>query len=309
MTDRFRDEIICRHCGKAYLAITVSHLRYRHSYIGEHPVNDYKRRYNLKFAKCTQTRRRHSRYMVGVVTARGQRWTRKRLLTEIRRAHRAGEGLSVTVAPIKWCRAAERLFGSWRSAVEAAGLNYDELLLLHRWSRQRIVEEIHELARQGTPLDRSHIRRRHSALFHSAVVWFPSSWGKALRAAGFDPAQHKKSRGCWDRRKAAEWVRQRVKHGRSILARDVPSDLRRYAQYKFESGWTGFVESLGIVYPGKRLRHWSKNLVLQEIRRLTTAGQAMHSSAVKRVDDALVRQARKYFKSWDAARAAAKRAR
>lgn len=223
MTDRFRDEVICRHCGKAYLAITVSHLRHRHSYVGEHPINDYKRRYNLKFAKCTQTRRRHSRYMVQVFKARGQRWTRKQLLTEIRRAHRAGEGLNLTAAPIKWRRAAERLFGSWPNAVGAAGLNYDDLLLLQRRSHRQIIGQIHELAQQGMPLDATHIQRQHSALFHSAKAWFPSSWGNALRAAGIDPAQHKKSRGRWDRRKAAEWVRQRVKHKRSILARDVPS--------------------------------------------------------------------------------------
>jgi len=236
---------------------------------------------------------------------RGQHWTRSRLIAEIRRHHRAGVPLRITVAPVKLVRAGQRLFGSWKAAVEKAGLHYDDLLLLRRWSREKVIEMIQKLAGDGVPINGTHIRRRYPFLFAAAIVQFPSSWGKALRAAGFDPDEHKKRRGRWDKQKAEDWVRKRVENRRSILVRDVPGDLKDFAQYHIDGGWSGFVESLGIPYPGKKDRRWTKELVLNEIRRWDSNGQAMHYSAMKRQDSNLLKKAIIFYGSWDRARTAA----
>jgi len=252
------------------------------------------------------TRKKASQSKDAYWEARGQHWTRSRLIAEIRRLHQAGRPLRITKAPVKVIHAGEKLFGSWKAAVEKAGLRYDDLLQLHRWSQEKIVSKIHELAKNGVPLDATSIRKRYSFLFHASKVWFPSSWGNALRAAGFDPTQHKKHRGRWHRQKAAAWVQNRIEMGRSILALDIPSDLKNFAQYHFDNGWCGFVESLGIEYPGKKNRDWTKNLVIQEIRRWASKKQPVHYSAIKRKDSNLLKKAIAFFGSWDAARAVAR---
>ncbi len=209
------------------------------------------------------------------------------------------------MAPIKLVRAAEKLIGSWKKAVEEAGFDYDKLLLLNRWNRKKIITTIWKMAEDGVPLDATSIRQDNSPLFCAAKLWFKGSWGSALEAAGIDPNEHKKHKGRWDRKKAGEWVQIRLKKGQSILARDIPADLKNFAQYHFDGGWAGFVESLGITYPGKRDRIWTKDLVLEEIRRMQSEGEPLNYSAVKISDSNLLRKALEFFGKWDKALTAA----
>jgi hypothetical protein len=302
---RTTHSVVCKHCQKKFLAITVSHLRKSHDYRGDHPVLKYKRRFGLQFSMCGKTRERFSQRANAHWEKLGQHWTKPRLIAEIKRLHRAGHPLRLTVAPIKLVRAAEKLIGSWKAAVEEAGLQYDDLLLLNRWSRKKIITTIWKLAEDGIPLDATSIRRDYSPLFCATKLWFKSNWGNALEAAGIDPKEHKKHRGRWDRQKAGEWVRKQVEKGNSILARDIPVDLKNFAQYYVDGGWAGFVESLGISYPGKRDRIWTKDLVLEEIRRMQSEGERLHYSAVKVSDSNLLRKALEFYGKWDIALTAA----
>lgn len=302
---RTTDSVICKHCQKKFLAITVSHLRNSHGYRGDHPILKYKRRFGLQFSMCGKTREKFSQRMDAYWERLGQHWTRPRLIAEIRRLHRAGHPLRLTVAPIKLVRAAEKVIGSWKSAVEEAGLKYDDLLLLNRWNRKKIITTIWKLAEDGVPLDATSIRRNYFSLFCATKLWFKSNWGNALEAAGINPEEHKKHRGRWDRKKAGVWVQKQFEKGQSILARDIPADLKNFAQYHINGGWAGFVESLGISYPGKRDRNWTRDLVLEEIRRIQSESEPLNYSAVKISDSNLLRKALEFFGKWDSARAAA----
>lgn len=140
----------------------------------------------------------------------------------------------------------------------------------------------------------------------SAVKHFPKSWGKALRAAGLDPDQHKMPRGPWDEPAAASWVQERLGKRQSILARDVPLDLSHFVWRRLGKGWADFVGALGIAYPGlKKRRDWTEVKLVAEIRRWTAAGNPLNYRAVADNYQALIHQARKFFGSWDRARAAA----
>jgi hypothetical protein len=266
------------------------------------------RRFGLKISWCEATRRQMQESTNQIWASRGQHWIPAKVIAEIRRVHRDGGSLRLTTAPIRLIRAGEKLFGSWKAAVEKAGLSYDDLLLLHRWNREKIIARILQLAAEGVPLDATFIRKHYSYLFCAAVVYFPSSWGNALRAAGFNPAEHKKCRGDWDRRKAEHWLREAIRRKRSIRAGDIPRGLKNFAQYHITGGWSGFVESLRIPYPGKRRhRSWSRATVLDEIRRHHAAGSLAKASVMKRVDSQLTKEAWKYFPTWDAAVVAALR--
>ena len=93
----------------------------------------------------------------------------------------------------------------------------------------------------------------------------------------------------------------------SASTADVPRKIKDFVWQSLKIGWADFVESAGIPYPGirKRQNFWTREKVLEEIRRWDAEGHPMNYRAVKLDYAALHHQARKYFKSWDAARAAA----
>jgi hypothetical protein len=300
------DHVTCKHCMKDYRAITVFHLRNIHGYEGDHPVNDYKREFGLQWASCGESRKKKSEAKGDFWAKRGQHWTRDTLLAEIRRIHRTGRSLRRTRVAVRLYEAGRRLFGSWQGAIEEAGLNFEEATGVRRWTPERVIEAIHALAEQGIPLSASYIAANHPSLYTAAIKRFPSSWGKALQAADIDPKEHKTPRGRWDRPRAEAWVRSRAAKGRSLLARAVPDDLVGFVHRRLQTGWGEFVESLGLPYPGiKKCRDWTKKKLLEEIRRWKRAGHRLNYRAVKSEYQALIHQARKYYGSWDRARAAA----
>jgi hypothetical protein len=117
-----------------------------------------------------------------------------------------------------------------------------------------------------------------------------SCYRSALRAAGLDPDERKKPRGPWTRVKAEDWVRRRVVKGVSILARDAPRDLLGFVSRRLGASWTGFVESLGVPYPGiKKRRDWTAAGVVSEIRRWEAEGYPLRYKRVQEGYQAEVR--------------------
>jgi len=91
------------------------------------------------------------------------------------------------------------------------------------------------------------------------------------------------------------------------LARDAPSKLFQFVREQLKVGWMEYLESLGVHDHGSHsIRRWSRETVISEIRRWHSEGQPLNSSAIVQVDQSLVIQARKFFTSWDSARAAAR---
>lgn len=121
-------------------------------------------------------------------------WTRSRILSRIQALH--GDG-----ADLSWRNVSTRLdpqlaaaatkpsrFGSWRAAIEAAGLNYDEIRRYRDWDEERILQEVRELAADGRPLSSKDIQDWDVGLFHAAIRRF-RTWDECLQAAGLDATE------------------------------------------------------------------------------------------------------------------------
>ena len=298
--------VTCRHCGKKYRAITALHLRNIHGYEDEHPILEYKSEFELRFAICPDARKKIRHAKVAFWAEQGKHWTAPDVLNAIRRLHEKGVRLRRKKVPVRLYEIGRRLFGTWRAAVETAGLNYEEVSGVRRWRRKRVIERIQQIAAAGVPLNSTHVQQHYPFLHRAAIKLFPHSWAKALQAAGLDPDEHKMARGTWDEQKAIQWVRNRAAGKQSLLARDAPRDLLGFVQRQLGMGWAAFVESLGLTYPGvKKCLDWSKGKLLSEIRRWHALGHRLNYRAVKLEYQALIHQSRKYFGSWDRARAAA----
>ena len=299
-------KVTCRLCRRRFAAITFKHLVFIHGYEREHPIEEYKERFCLAKALCPRGRKKIKKSKKEYWADRGRDWSRLKILDAIRRRHRSRRSLRSKRVPVRLEQAARRLFGSWEIAIRKAGLEYDAITAKRRWTPERIISQIRQLARNQVPLNATYIERQHGALYRAAVRAFPSSWGKAVRAAGLDPTEHKQRRGSWDRDKAVNWVRSRIQKKRSILAKDAPRDLKCFVWDHLDLNWTDFIESFGISYPGiKKRRDWNKKSVVEEIRRWQAQGKQMNYSALKAEYQALLCQAKRFFKSWDAARDAA----
>jgi hypothetical protein len=116
-------------------------------------------------------------------------WTKESVLALIAREHRSGRDMvQARVAerlgdgPV---RAAKYCFGSYRNAIEAAGLPYPPKQPLRFWSRHNVLDTLRSLSADGVDLRQSKVRKSHSPLFLAAVHYF-GAYGNAIVEAGIN---------------------------------------------------------------------------------------------------------------------------
>ena len=80
--------------------------------------------------------------------------------------------------------AAVRLFGSWREAIEAAGLDYSKIRRYQKWSRDKVLQQIKEAHAKGKPINSNAMQQNNKPLYMAAIKRF-GNWESAVKAAGF----------------------------------------------------------------------------------------------------------------------------
>ena len=118
------------------------------------------------------------------------RWNRKTIIDEIRELHRAGEELNYSSAEanhLNLVRAAAWHYGTWKQAVELAGLDYEAVSKYRRWTRERVIQTIRDHHQAGRDLSwRSVSLVLDPSLAAAALrsnVGF-ETWREAVEAAG-----------------------------------------------------------------------------------------------------------------------------
>lgn len=81
--------------------------------------------------------------------------------------------------------AAERLFGSWKNAIEACGFDYDDIRKYKRWSKKKVVKAIKKLHDEKKEISSNYIQNNNKPLYMASVRNF-RSWGRAVKTAGID---------------------------------------------------------------------------------------------------------------------------
>lgn len=81
--------------------------------------------------------------------------------------------------------AAVRIWGSWKDAIEACGLDYTDVRKYRVWSDEQVVHEIIELHKLHSPLSSKYVQTEHKPLYMAAIRRF-GGWCETLRKAGID---------------------------------------------------------------------------------------------------------------------------
>jgi len=121
-----------------------------------------------------------------------QRWTRDEILERIREMNAQGHDLldprfKTRNRSLYLAACAHRYFGSWRRAVEAAGLDHERMRESRVWTQGRILRTIQDLAAQGKPLGWAYIEEHEPGIYRAARRKENfGSWAAALQAAGVD---------------------------------------------------------------------------------------------------------------------------
>src|SRR6185437_6593843 len=143
-------------------------------------------------------------------------WDKARIKTQLKRLCRAGANLSYNALAKKnqsLVSAAAYHYGSYRAAVEAAGINYAEVTRRPRWTKQIIIQQIKHAKRAGEDLHWSAVTKRNDELARAAFASLQprlfGKWDRALHAAGLDADEISRYRK-WDRDSVVYELRARA---------------------------------------------------------------------------------------------------
>ena len=188
----------------------------------------------------------------------GRVWTKEKLIAEIKRLHEAGVDLSPTAiqktqsALFSSARSRSH-FGSWRAAIEAAGLDYEGFKRIkQRWTREEIVERIRELHAQGHDLLDPSFKIKHRGLYLAACAHrYFGSWRRAVNAAGLDHEKMRESR-VWTRARILRTIQELNAGGKPLgwayIEEHEPGIYRAARRKENFGSWMGALEAAGVSY-------------------------------------------------------------
>ena len=186
----------------------------------------------------------------------GRVWTREKLIDKIRELDSQGVDLSPTAiqkthsALFSSARSRSH-FGNWRDAVEAAGLQYDDIKRIkQKWSREEILVQIREYHAGGHDLLNPMFKIKHRNLYLAACAHrYFGSWRRAIVAAGLDHEKMRESR-VWTKDRILRTIREMAKSGRplgwAVIEVSCPGVYRAARRKENFGSWQGAVVAAGL---------------------------------------------------------------
>lgn len=189
-----------------------------------------------------------------------RKWDQSTIASEITGMHHRGEDLSyagVAHTRIALLRAATRYFGSWKAAIEFAGVPYDDVRKYRSWTRERIIDQIRDMHQQGVDLSWRHVSTMVDPQLAAAATKRKhfGSWSRALEEAGIAYSEVRRYRQ-WNDDAIIESIRARHAEGLDLNAKSVEETditLITAARRRYES-WHKALEAAGLDYTSIVLR-------------------------------------------------------
>jgi DNA-binding protein H-NS len=258
-------------------------------------------------------------------------WTRECIIRQLLDRESKGLPLNVGRQGIDSAlhSAAQRIFGSWQNAIQAAGIAPRQMPSGKRWSPAKILVAIRHLARRQRPLTALQMERHHHNIVTAARRHF-GSWNKAVLAAGVDPSKLRRVLP-WKPERIIEAILTRALRNDSLSARQVEPRSLTAAAKRFFGSWPAAVAAAGLdpamtarqskrqsppmvevrsrgktkSSGGDRKQRWNKDRVIASLQLRLAACKRMNGTALAREDASLYDAMRRYFGNWREAMRAA----
>ena len=241
-------------------------------------------------------------------------WTKEEILRALRRLHKAKADLSYNALAARQqslVSAAAYHFGSYRKAVEAAGIDYASVTRRPRWTKPMIIGLIKSAKRKGDDLHWSAVTRRRDELAKAAFASLQprlfGSWDRALQSSGLDADEVNRYRK-WDKERILYEFRTRSREREALnsgaVQREDPG-LHAAAVRHFSSYDDALRAARLDPERIRARRSWDKAEVIRRLKAARQAGEHLSDSSIRRTDPALYGAAVRLFGSFTAARAAA----
>jgi hypothetical protein len=243
-----------------------------------------------------------------------KKWDKPRILETLTKLHKSGADLSYNRLASKaqaLVSAASYHFGSYRRAVEKAGIDYAQIVRRPRWTKARITQILKRASRAREDLNWSSVTRRRDDLGNAAFASLQprlfGNWGRALHAAGIDPQSVSRYRR-WDRKSIVAALKRRLRNRRPLnsgaIQRQDPG--AHAAAVRCFGSYDQAVKAAGID-PAKvrRRRRWNSDDVITELRSFKRHHGELSDALLRRLAPALYGAALRHFHTLAAARNAA----
>jgi hypothetical protein len=162
-----------------------------------------------------------------------QHWTKDCIVAQIQELFKQGADLSFRAMMLSsynsmvYAAIRPKHFGSWKSALAAAGLAPDEIYRYRSWDEDTILEEIRRLKDQGVDLSSKTMDETANPLIATARRRF-GNWGAAVEKAGIDYSSIRRRR-----RWTSEMIVEGIQDLQSKGIRLQSGEVRKHAPALF----------------------------------------------------------------------------
>ena len=241
-------------------------------------------------------------------------WTKDRILDELKVLHEQGEDLSynrLAKDRQSLVSAAAYHFGSYRTAVDSADIDYAEVTRRPRWTKSTVIDSIKLAHHEGHDLNWSSVTKRGDELGRAAFAAIQprlfGRWDKALAAAGLDAREISPYRS-WDKPSILADLKSRGDAGQPLNSGSVQKQnpSLHAAAVRYFGGYEHALKAAKIDPDTVRTRRrWSSDMVKRELTRLKKAGLHLSDPVVRKAHPALYGAAVRLFGTFTAARSEA----
>jgi hypothetical protein len=178
-------------------------------------------------------------------------WSKERIISTIRTLRRQNVDLSFRAmmlskyAPMVYAAIRPNHFGSWKSALEEAGLEAEEIYRYRSWDDDSILSEIKRLNEEGVDLSSKKMDETANPLIATARRRF-GNWGAAVERAGLDYTKIRRRRR-WDKGTIVSEIRSLKAQGQDLRSGEVrrhsPALFAAACKPRFFGSWSKAMEA------------------------------------------------------------------
>ena len=239
-----------------------------------------------------------------------QKWDSGLVARTIRQLFEQGEDVSygkMVKSHQPLVLAARSYFGSYKKAVETAGIDYAAIRLRPKWTAVKVIQLVRDAAENGTALNHRAVFDRGDDLGKAAIAASRDrlfgSWSDALFAAGLNPADIARQKK-WSANTVLHVLSARRTLGQPLngaaVQKEVPSlymaAMRFFGNY--DAALTAAAMNPDEI---RRIKRWTRARVVRGLREFQSRHGWISYRSLHRGDESLLSATRRFFGTFTAA--------